>query len=47
MENFNKVKTPAMMVGLGADVGGSEQRNEEWSCASVLIYIDNSYRSAI
>ena len=30
MENANKVKTPATMVGLGANVGGSERRNEEW-----------------
>ena len=25
-----------MMVGLGADVSGSERRNEEWSYASVV-----------
>ena len=36
MENANKVKTPAMTIGLGANVGGSEHRNEEWSYASVV-----------
>ena len=36
MENSNAVKTPATMVGLGADVGGKERRNEEWSYASVV-----------
>ena len=36
IENANKVKTPATTIGLGADVGGSEQRNEEWSYASVV-----------
>ena len=36
MENAIKVKTPATTVGLGADVGGSECRNEEWSYASVV-----------
>ena len=36
MENANKGKTPTTTVGLGADVGGSERRNEEWSYASVV-----------
>ena len=36
MEHANKVKTPATMVGLSADVGGIEQRNIEWSYASVV-----------
>ena len=31
IENTNKVKTPVTMAGPGANVGGSEQRNKEWS----------------
>ena len=47
MENANKVKTPAMMVGLGSCVGGRERRNEEWSYASVvgiLLYLAGNTR---
>ena len=36
MENSNKVKTTDTTIGLGANVGGSGQRNTEWSYASVL-----------
>ena len=36
MENANKAKTPDTMVGLGANVGGSERRKDEWSYASVV-----------
>ena len=49
-ENANKVKTPAMMVGLGADVGGRERRNKEWSYASVvrmLLYLAGNTRPDI
>ena len=50
MENANAVKTPATTVGLGADVGGKEQRNEEWSYASVvgmLLYLAGNTRPDI
>ena len=50
MENSNKVKTHATMVGLGANVSGREQRNEEWSYASVvgmLLYLAGNTRPDI
>lgn len=50
MENANAVKTPATTVGLGADVGGKERRNEEWSYASVvgmLLYLAGNTRPDI
>ena len=50
MENANKVKTPATTIGLGADVGGSERRSEEWSYALVvgmLLYLAGDTRPDI
>ena len=47
MQNANKTKTPATTVGLSANGGGSERRNDEWSYASVvgtLLYLVGNTR---
>ena len=50
MENSNKVKTPAMTVGLGANVSDREGINREWSYAPVvemLLYLYGNTRPDI
>ena len=50
MKNTIKVKAPATTFGLGADVGGRERRNKEWSYASVvrmLLYLVRNTRPDI
>ena len=47
MENANKVKTPATMVGLGANVSGSERRWSYTLVVGMLLYLAGNTRPGI